>query len=114
MSRAKRNALSVKWNGIYCGGKKGLVTVVLPVYNQADLLEKSIDSVLAQTYQEFELIIVNDGSTDGVEAILDKYVTHPKVLILTQQNQKLPTALNTGFAHAKGEFYTWTSADNVM
>lgn len=114
ISLAKRNALSVKWNGIYCGGKKGLVTVVLPVYNQADLLEKSIDSVLAQTYQDFELIIVNDGSTDWVERILDKYAGHPKIAIFEQQNQKLSAALNTGFAHAKGEFFTWTSADNIM
>ena len=114
VSRAKRDALSVKWNCMYCGGKKGLVTVVLPVYNQADLLEKSIDSVLAQTYQDLELIIVNDGSTDGVERILDKYAAHPKIAIFEQQNEKLPAALNTGFAHAKGEFFTWTSADNIM
>lgn len=112
--QAKQNTSATDWKSFYCGEEKGLVTIVLPVYNQAHLLEESVESVLSQTYNDFELIIVNDGSTDGVESVLDKYVTHPKVLILNQQNQKLPSALNTGFARAKGEFYTWTSADNIM
>ncbi len=112
--QAKRTALAIDWKNIYCGEKRGLVSVVLPVYNQSDVLQQSIESVLSQQYENFELIIVNDGSTDGIEKMLDKYVTHPKILILTQKNQKLPTALNSGFAHASGEFLTWTSADNIM
>ena len=92
----------------------GLVSVVLPVYNQADLLAESIDSVLAQTYTDFELIVVNDGSTDGVEAVLAQYAEHPKVRLLTQANQKLPKSLSNGFNLARGEFLTWTSADNLM
>ncbi|MFL5328630.1 MAG: glycosyltransferase [Gemmataceae bacterium] len=92
----------------------GLVTVVLPVYNQANLLKESIQSVLSQTYQNFELIVVNDGSTDGVEAVLDQYARHPKVRLLTQKNQKLPKALSNAFEFARGEFWTWTSADNLM
>ena len=101
-------------NSLYFGQESGKVSVVLPVYNQADLLDESIQSVLNQTYQNFELIIVNDGSTDGVERVLNRYVEHPKVIILSQQNQKLPKALNNGFFYAKGEFFTWTSADNIM
>lgn len=104
--------------GIQCAGYAlevpGLVSVVLPVYNQADLLRDSIESVLAQTYADFELIIVNDGSTDDVARVLDAYVGHPKVRILTQANQKLPKALSNGFDFARGEFWTWTSADNLM
>ena len=103
-----------KLNDIYFGEIKGKVSVVLPVYNQAYLLEESIQSVLNQTYKNFELIIVNDGSTDNIKPILDKYAHHPKVLILTQENQKLPNALTNGFLYASGEFYTWTSADNIM
>lgn len=89
-----------------------LVSVVLPVYNQADFLDGSIKTVLEQSYRNLELIIVNDGSTDGVERVLDKYVHDPRVTILTQENQKLPKALSNGFAVARGEFYTWTSSDN--
>lgn len=111
---AKRRASIVDWGKVYCGGQKGLVSIVLPVYNQADLLEESIDSVLNQEYEDFELIIVNDGSTDGIESVLDKYLDHPKVVILSQKNCKLPAALNTGFSRAQGEFFTWTSADNIM
>ncbi len=92
----------------------GLVSVVLPVYNQADMLSESIESALAQTYENFELIVVNDGATDGVERVLANYVGHPKVRLLTQQNQGLPKSLSNGFDFARGEFWTWTSADNLM
>lgn len=97
-----------------CGLQEGLVSVVLPVYNQADLLRDSIDSVLEQTYAEFELIVINDGSTDGVDRVLADYVDHPRVRCFTQPNQRLPKALSNGFELASGEFWTWTSADNIM
>ena len=91
-----------------------LVSVVLPVYNQASLLRASIESVLAQTHPHVELLVINDGSTDGVETVLDDYVAHPKVRVLTQANQTLPKALSNAFEFAAGEFWTWTSADNLM
>ena len=92
----------------------GLVSVVLPVFNQADMVAAAIDSVLAQSYAPFELIVVDDGSTDDVHAVLRRYVGDPRVRVLTQPNQGLPKALSTGFEFAVGEFFTWTSADNVM
>ena len=92
----------------------GLVSVVLPVYNQAALLAESIDTVLSQTYPHLELIVVNDGSTDEVESVLARYAGCPRVRVLTQTNQKLPAALSNGFRFAQGEFWTWTSADNRM
>lgn len=98
----------------YGGENIGMVSVVLPVYNQANFLEESIKSVLSQTYQNFELIIVDDGSTDHIETILKKYYQHPKIKIYRQPNRGLPTALNVGFSQAKGEYWTWTSADNIM
>lgn len=95
-------------------GRAGRVSVVLPVYNHADLLDEAIRSVLEQTWRDLELIVVNDGSTDGVERVLEKYVEDPRVVVLMQENQKLPAALNQGFGYATGEYYTWTSADNIM
>lgn len=95
-------------------GHRGRVSVVLPVFDQAALLPDAIESVLAQTYRDLELIVVNDGSRDGVERVLDRYADHPRVVVLTQPNQKLPSALNSGFAVATGEWLTWTSADNLM
>ncbi|MGI9323282.1 MAG: glycosyltransferase, partial [Pseudomonadales bacterium] len=97
-----------------CGLVPDLVSLVLPVYNQADLLEESIDSVLAQTYQNFELILINDGSTDDIASLLDKYSRNPKVRCFTQANQHLPKTLSNGFNLARGEFWSWTSADNIM
>ncbi|WP_186332181.1 glycosyltransferase [Bordetella genomosp. 13] len=97
-----------------CGLVPGLVSVILPVYNQAYLITEAVDSVLAQTYQDFELIIVNDGSSDGVEQVLQPYLSNPRVRVYTQKNQRLPKALSNGFDLAQGEFWTWTSADNIM
>jgi O-antigen biosynthesis protein len=95
-------------------GMPGLVSVILPVFNQADLLPSSVESVLKQTYPDFELVIVNDGSSDGVERVLAEFAGHSRIRILTQVNQKLPKALSNGFDFARGEFWTWTSADNLM
>ncbi len=93
----------------------GLVSVVLPVYNGGTILAKSIESVLSQSYKNFELIIVNDGSTDGSAQIIAKFAKKDKrIKVIEQENKKLPTALSVGFREAKGEFFTWTSADNVM
>jgi glycosyltransferase involved in cell wall biosynthesis/glycogen synthase len=97
-----------------CALEPGLVSVILPVYNQANFLKDSIESVLHQTYQNFELIVLNDGSTDDTAGVLEHYVRHPKIRLLTQQNQKLPTALSNAFGWARGEYWTWTSADNLM
>ncbi len=100
---------------IRCGGIKGLISVVLPVYNCEKYLEESITSVLSQTYSNFELIIVDDGSTDTSGRIADAFAEKDnRIRVIHQTNQKLPIALNTGFKEAKGEFLTWTSADNRM
>lgn len=99
----------------YGFGLPGCVSVVLPVYNQAHLLQEAISSVLGQTYKEFELIIVDDGSTDEIERILGEFARHPNIRILRHpRNLGLPEALNSGFRYARGEFLTWTSADNLM
>ncbi|ARP96978.1 glycosyltransferase [Bordetella genomosp. 13] len=97
-----------------CGLVPGLVSVILPVYNQGYLIGEAIESVLAQTYRNFELIIVNDGSTDGVEQMLQPYLSHPQIRVYSQKNQRLPKALSNAFDFAEGEFWTWTSADNIM
>ncbi len=92
-----------------------LVSVVLPVYNGEKVLKKSIDSVLGQKYNNFELILVNDGSTDKTLEIMESYAAKDsRIKIINQENKKLPTALSQGFRAAQGEFFTWTSADNIM
>lgn len=95
--------------------EKGMVSVILPVYNGANLLEESIESVLNQSYKNLELIIVNDGSTDNSLTIAKKFEERDnRIKIINQENKKLPTALSVGFRAARGEFLTWISDDNIM
>lgn len=90
------------------------VSIVLPTYNGEKYLRESIDSILGQTFEHWELIVVNDCSVDKTPEIVEEYchrdsrirVVHNKV------NQRLPRSLNIGFAHATGDYLTWTSDDN--
>jgi GT2 family glycosyltransferase len=87
------------------------VSIVLPVYNHRRFLPQAIASVLGQRFGSFELIIVNDGSTDGTREFLEE-LRDPRIRVLHQDNRRLPSALNAGFAAARGELLTWISADN--
>ena len=91
-----------------------LVSVVLPVYNQEAYLPASLDSVFTQTYMNYELIVVDDGSTDSTPEILAEYQQQHRFIVIRQSNAGLPGALNTGFTKAQGEYLTWTSSDNIM
>jgi O-antigen biosynthesis protein len=91
-----------------------LVSVVLPVFNQGYLVDEAIAGVLSQTYRNWELIVLDDGSTDDLERRVRHYLSDRRVMFLRQPNQKLPAALNHAFAYARGELLTWTSADNIM
>ena len=92
-----------------------LVTIVLPVHNGEKYLDLSIKSCLEQTHQNFELLIVDDGSSDNTPTIIEKYaaVDHRIKLIRNELNLGLPEALNVGFSYSKGDFLTWTSDDNL-
>jgi glycosyltransferase involved in cell wall biosynthesis len=90
------------------------ISIVLPTYNGARFIRESIESSLNQTFQNFELIIVNDCSTDNTPLIIEEYAqkdTRVKV-INNGFNKKLPQSLNAGFGLAKGTYFTWTSDDN--
>ncbi len=95
-------------------GERNLVSIVMPVYNHADLLPEAIAGILAQTHRNWELIVVDDGSGDGFNAAISPFFHDPRIRVFSQANQRLPAALNNGFRHARGEYLTWTSADNVM
>lgn len=90
------------------------VSIVIPVYNGETYLEESIESVIAQTFQDWELWLVNDGSTDRSPEIMETYTKMDKrIRILTNpENLKLPRTLNKGFQHTQGEYLTWSSDDN--
>ena len=89
-----------------------LVSVVIPVYNSEKFLEECLDSILAQTYQNIEVIVVDDGSTDASPDILERY--SDKINIISQKNQGLASALNLGISEMKGDWLKWFSPDDVM
>lgn len=91
-----------------------LVSVILPVFNGEDYLSESIDSILNQSYTNFEIIVVNDASTDCTQQILDVYKDPRIKTIVNASNLKLPRSLNAGFKQATGKLHTWTSHDNIM
>lgn len=91
------------------------VSIVLPTYNGSRYIKSSIQSCLDQTYQNWELILVDDASTDETPAILSAFAADDTRIhiIRNPQNARLPGALNIGFAHARGDYFTWTSDDNL-
>lgn len=88
------------------------VSVLVPAYNAMDFLPDTVASVLAQTYQDFELIIVNDGSTDSVENWASE-LSDPRIKLISQQNKGLAGARNTGLENAKGDYIAFVDADDL-
>ena len=91
-----------------------LVSIVLPVYNGERYLRESIDSILCQTYSNWELIVMDDCSNDSTPEIVAEYIEKDARISYyrNEKNLRLPRNLNCGFSLAKGDFLTWTSDDN--
>ena len=91
-----------------------LVSIVLPTYKRAHLLRQAIESVLAQTHANLELIVVDDNSPDDTAQVVAAF-DDPRIrYVKNDPNLKLPRALNRGFSLSKGEYLTWTSDDNLL
>jgi len=89
-----------------------LVSVVIPVYNSEKFLEECLDSILAQTYKNIEIIAVDDGSTDSSLDILNRY--SDKVNVFSQKNNGLASTLNFGIDKMNGNWLRWFSPDDLM
>lgn len=87
------------------------VSVITPVYNQDKFIQDAVDSVLNQTYKDFEIIVINDGSTDKTEEILREY--GDKIRWKSQENQGHAVARNSGISVAKGEYFAFLDADDM-
>ena len=91
-----------------------LVSVVMPTYNRADVVGRAIDSILNQTYNDFEFIIVDDGSTDSTSEILQKYAAIDKrIILLRQNNQGAAATRNAGVNKAKGKYIAFMDDDDI-
>lgn len=92
-----------------------MISVIVPVYNVDKYLNKCINSILGQTYKDFELILVNDGSTDNSPKICDMYARQYKnVQVIHKNNGGLSDARNVGTSIAKGEFITYIDSDDYV
>jgi len=91
-----------------------LVSVCMPAYNAVKYIDEAIQSVLNQTYENIELIIVNDGSTDGTEQVLRKYEGIEKIKIIHAENRGQCAAANLAFGNAQGEFIKFFDADDIL
>ena len=87
------------------------VSVIIPTYNRARILGEAIDSVLSQRYNDFELIVVDDGSTDGTEELVASYL--PRLTYLYQEHQGVSAARNRGIASARGEYLSFLDSDDL-
>lgn len=92
----------------------GIVSIVLPTYNGEKFIKYALDSIIAQTYSNWELIIVNDCSTDNTLEIVNEYAAKDnRIKVVTNDvNLKIAKSLNKGFSLATGNYWTWTSDDN--
>lgn len=88
------------------------VSVIIPVYNSGLFLRESLDSVLAQTYPDLEIIVINDGSIDDSLEILKQYGN--KIIIIDQKNRGLAEAVNAGIAKMSGKWMKWLSPDDLL
>jgi len=120
-----------------------MISIIIPIYNQADKLPKCLDSILEQSYKDYEVIIVDDGSTDNVQKIIKEYEGKLKVSaeggsqpeadqplagatilggksqsanwrIINQNNKGAPAARNRGFSESRGDFLFFCDADAVL
>ena len=92
-----------------------LVTVIMPVYNAERYMEQSIESIIAQTYQKWELLIVDDGSTDSSVQIMQEYCSRDRriQMILSTGNEGVASARNKGIQAAKGEYIAFLDSDDL-
>ena len=89
------------------------VSVVMPVYNGEMYLRAAIESILSQTFRDFELLLIDDGSTDGTAAILARYRRDSRLRAISRENRGLIASLNEGWQRARGEYVARMDADDI-
>lgn len=91
------------------------ISIIVPVYNVEKYLSRCIESILKQTYQDYELIIINDGSPDNCDKIIEEYAQQDsRIVTICQDNQGLSAARNAGIAIAQGNYYMFVDSDDII
>ena len=95
--------------------KKPLVSIITPAYQAEKFIDEAIRSVLSQTYETWELIVIDDGSTDNTAEIVKKWAElDPRIIYHYQENQRMASARNAGITLAKGKYIAFLDADNLF
>ena len=99
--------------------QKNLVSVITPCLNGEKLIHRFLDSLLNQTYKNFELIFVDDGSTDKTKEVLFSYkekfdINKINLIYIYKENAGLPAAINTGLREVSGEYFCWPDSDDYL
>jgi glycosyltransferase involved in cell wall biosynthesis len=89
-------------------------SIIIPVYNVEKYLDRCLESVLKQQWKDYEIILVNDGSTDGSEYICKKYADRNNVILISKENGGLSSARNTGIDNAKGQYVFLLDSDDYI
>ena len=97
-----------------CDMEKLLVSIIVPVYNTAKYVEECIQSILSQSYKNIELILVNDGSTDGSREICMKYKQLPNIKYIEQENYGATAARKKGVEESRGEWIMFVDSDDLI
>jgi glycosyltransferase involved in cell wall biosynthesis len=90
-----------------------LFSIVVPTYNRAHLIPATIESILSQGYKDFEVLIIDDGSTDNTQEVVQKYLSD-KVSYYKKSNAERAAARNYGTHRAKGDYINWFDSDDIM
>lgn len=90
-----------------------MFSVIIPVYNGEKFVNNAINSVFAQTYSDWELILINDGSRDNTATVLEEYAGNDKITVINQENGGVSVARNNGIARAKGDYIVFLDADDI-
>src|SRR5687767_12211495 len=89
-----------------------MISIITPTYNRAVLVQTTIKSIQAQTFTDWELIIVDDGSTDDTEQAIQHFLSDSRISYVKKPNSGQAASLNVGVSHAKGEFITFLDSDD--
>ena len=89
------------------------ISIVITCYNYSCYLAGCLDSVLSQTFQDFEVIVVNDGSTDNTDEVIFPYIKDPRIIYIKQKNSGQAKAKNTGIQKSKGRLIAFLDADDL-
>ena len=114
-SRLWRGARRVRHSSLARRLLRPAVSVILPIYNVERYLAECLDSIAAQSFGDYEVVVVDDGSPDGSRAIAEGYAAQdPRIRLVTRENGGLGAARNTGVRHARGRYLTFLDSDDVL